>query len=294
MSPSDYTNDSHTISFLAFEIDRPQRNMSNDTGRPPPLPPRTSTSLGVLNAAARPPPPPLPPRQISQATTAVDGEVVVSGAETKATPMALDTPVVAVVPDEPAVVDVPGETKSVISLEPLDPSTATSTTATKPTTTSSSASKSLPKSDSVPRKDEAGKNWFSPQTWINAVAGIGKEETEDVKLLREQVEQEEIKRYMNNFTKVSSRMGRWTWCLLGAFSHHVLRRLFTQLVSLDHLARYAARRLSPPKPDFEEEETHIDALTHSPDPLGVRKEETYIHPAPRDSWGFERGGEEGC
>ena len=200
MSPSDYTNDSHTISIITFERDRPQRNMSNDTGRPPPLPPRTSTSLGVLNAAARPPPP-LPPRQISQATTAVDGEVVVSGAETKATIIALDTPVVAVVPDEPAIVDVPGETKSVISLEPIDPSTAALISAPKPTSTSTS--NSSPKSNSVPRKDEAGKKWLSPQTWISAVAGIGKEETEDVKLLREQVEQEEIKRYMNNFTKVS-------------------------------------------------------------------------------------------
>jgi hypothetical protein len=116
----------------------------------------------------------------------------------------MNTPAVAVVPAGPAVADFPGEPKSTVSLEPLDPSTATSTSATKPTSTSSSsASTSVPKPNSVPRKDEAGKNWLYPQTWINAVANLSKEETEDVKRLREQVEQEEIKRYMNNFTKVS-------------------------------------------------------------------------------------------
>jgi hypothetical protein len=116
----------------------------------------------------------------------------------------LNTPAVAVVPAEPAVVDTPGETRSTVSTEPTDLSTATSKSAPKPNSSSSSTSTSLPNSKSVTRKDEAGNNWLYPQTWINTVANLSKEETEDVKLLREQVEQEEIKRYMNNFTKVST------------------------------------------------------------------------------------------
>jgi hypothetical protein len=179
--------------------------MSNNTGRPPPLPPRTSTApRGALNAAAAAVAPPrLPPRQVSQAAVVVDDEVAVEDSAHEHAPTILNTPAVAVVPAEPAVVDIPGETTSTVSLEPTDRSAATSKSAPKPTSTSSSASTSVQKTKSVPRKDEAGNNWMSPQTWINAVAGLGKEETEDVKLLREQVEQEEIKRYMNNFTKVS-------------------------------------------------------------------------------------------
>jgi hypothetical protein len=220
--------------------------MSNNTGRPPPLPPRTSTSSrGALNAAAAAVAPPrLPPRQVSQAAVVVDGEVIVDGPAQEHAPTILDTPAVAVVPAEPAAVDVPGELESAIPLEPTDPSTATSISATKPTTTStsSSISESLPNSNSVTRKNEAGNNWMSPQTWINAVANLSKEETEDIKVLREQVEQEEIKRYMNNFTKVSSRMGRWTLVSHRSFFSLFPPPTFTRFVSLGHLILHATLR----------------------------------------------------
>ena len=151
--------------------------MSSDTGRPPPLPPRTSTSR------VNPEPkfaPPLPPRQVTQSTmpTIPADEVVIVDADGNAIPTTLNPP--AVNPDSASATATPGankphaDSKSVISLKTIAPASTT----------------------------EDPKNWLSPSSWLHLVSELGKEETEDVKVLRKQVEQEEIKRYMTNFNKV--------------------------------------------------------------------------------------------
>lgn len=108
-------------------------------------------------------------------------DVVIVDADGNAIPTTLSPPVVVESTTPEAEIQTTtkaADSKSVISLKTIHPTAAPAST------------------------ENQTKIWLSPGKWMQVIADLGKEETDDVKALRKQVEQEEIKRYMTNFNKV--------------------------------------------------------------------------------------------
>ncbi len=60
----------------------------------------------------------------------------------------------------------------------------------------------FPEKHNTETDDHRPMDWIKPATWISWLAHLERQESPEVKELRKKVEQEEIKRYMDNFKKV--------------------------------------------------------------------------------------------